>query len=101
MKTLWEKEKLLIQAIFPFPAMFSTLSKTEIIISVAFNLSSADAFNLVWSKILLCGNGLIYTVSKKLLHTLPNDNSLDWTKFKAFADNRLNVAKFTILSLIR
>ena len=58
LKTLWEKEKLLVQAITPFPSMFSTLSKTEIIIFLTFNLSSANAFNLVWSKILSCGNGL-------------------------------------------
>ena len=31
LKTLWKKEKLLVQAISPFPKMFSTLSKTEII----------------------------------------------------------------------
>ena len=37
LKTLWEKEKLLVQAIYPFPTMFSTLSKTEITIFVTFN----------------------------------------------------------------
>ena len=58
LKTLWEKEKLLVQAISPFPTVFSTLSKTEIIIFVTFNVWSANAFNLVWSKILSCGNGL-------------------------------------------
>ena len=58
MKTLWEKEKLLVQAISPFPTMFSPQSKTEILIFVTFNLSSANAFFLVWSKILSCGNGL-------------------------------------------
>ena len=63
LKTLWEKEKLPVQAISPFPTMFFTLPKTEIIIFVTSNLSSANAFNLVWSKILLCGNGLI-TFSK-------------------------------------
>ena len=45
-------------AIFPLSTMFSTLSKKEIIIFVSFNLSSANAFNLIWSKILSCGNGL-------------------------------------------
>ena len=42
--------------------MFSTLSKTEIIIFVTFNLSSANASNLVWSKILGYGNGLKYAL---------------------------------------
>ena len=59
LKTLWEKEKLLVQAISPFPTIFSTLSKTEIIIFVTFNLAFANAFNLVWSKILASVNGLI------------------------------------------
>ena len=44
-------------------------------------LSSAIWFSLDQSKILLSGNGL----------TLPNDNFLDWTKFKLFADDKLNV----------
>ena len=60
MKILWEKEKLLVQAISPFPTMFSTLSMTEIVIFVTFNLSYANAVNLVWCKILSCGNGLNY-----------------------------------------
>ena len=38
--------------------MFSTVSKTELIIFVTFNLSSANAFNLDRSKILSSGNGL-------------------------------------------
>ena len=50
LKTLWEKEKLLVQAISPFPTMFFTPSKTEIIIFVTFNLSSANAFNLVYKQ---------------------------------------------------
>ena len=58
LKTVWEKEKLLVQAISPFCTMFSPLSKTEITFFVTFNLSSANAFNLVWSNILLFGNGL-------------------------------------------
>ena len=28
-----------------------------------------------------------------IISSLPNDNFLDWTKFKAFADDNLNVAK--------
>ena len=42
----------------PFPTMFSTLSKTEIIIFVTFNLSSENAFSLVWCKNFSCENGL-------------------------------------------
>ena len=43
-KALWEKEKLLVQAISPFPTLFSTLSKTEIIIFVTFNPFPNDKF---------------------------------------------------------
>ena len=50
-KTLGEKEKMLVTSIFFFPTVFSTLSKREIIILATFNLSSANAFNLVTSKI--------------------------------------------------
>ena len=57
-KHLLEKGEIACTSNFFFPTMFSTLSKTEIIIFVTFNLSSANAFNLVWSKILSCGNGL-------------------------------------------
>ena len=45
------------KSIFPFPTMFSTLSK-EIIILATFNLSSAHALNLVKSKKLLFGKKL-------------------------------------------
>ena len=38
---------------FSYSYNFSTLSKTYIIIFVTFNLSSANAFNLVWSKIVV------------------------------------------------
>ena len=41
-----------------FSTVSSTLSKREIIILAIFNLSSANANNLVKSKILLSGNGL-------------------------------------------
>ena len=67
-KTLWEKEKLLVQAIPPFPTMFSTLSNIETIIFVTFNLLSANAFSLVWSKILLRGNGLMLFSAVFQLH---------------------------------
>ena len=40
-----------------FPQCFLDLSKTEIVILAKFNLLSANAFNLVTSKILLFGKG--------------------------------------------
>ena len=57
-KTLWEKEKMLVTSIFSFSAMFSILINREIMILAMFNLSSADAFNLVTFKILSFGKGL-------------------------------------------
>ena len=59
LKTLWEKEKLLVQAVSPFLTMFSNLSNTKIITFVTYHLLSANAFNLVWFKILLCGSWLM------------------------------------------
>ena len=44
LKTLWEKEKLLVQAISPLPTMFSPLSTTEITIFVTFNPFPNDKF---------------------------------------------------------
>ena len=61
--------------------MFYTLSKAEIRIFVTFNLLSANAFNLVWSKILSCGNGLsLYATTK--VRTQPTLYSTD-THFDA------------------
>ena len=51
-ETLWEKEKMLVNT------MFSTLSKTEIIVYITIILSSANAFNLDKVKFLSSGYGL-------------------------------------------
>ena len=63
-------------AVSPFPTMFSTLPKTSFNFSFKFILSSANAFNLDQSKILLCGKEL-------------NNRILKWSKLKAFANNKL------------
>ena len=47
----------------PFPTVFSTLSKREIVILAKFTMSSASAFNLVTSRILSFGKELIVFVS--------------------------------------
>ena len=59
-------------AFSPFPTMFSTLSKTEIIIYVTFILSSANAFNLVKVKFLSSGNGLRFTQRISLCNLVEN-----------------------------
>ena len=50
-------------SIFSFPTEVSTLSKREIVILATFILLSANAFNLITSKILSFGKGLIYHMS--------------------------------------
>ena len=80
-------KKAFVQAISPFLTMFSTLSKTEIIIFVISNLSSANAFNLVWSKILLCGKGLRrFCVIKKKKNYEKNHiyTSTKWMLFRVY-----------------
>ena len=50
-----ERFRAILALLFPFPIMFSSLSKRKIIILAIFSLSSANAFNLITSKILLFG----------------------------------------------
>ena len=49
-KTLLEKEKMLLTTFSPFPTMFTTLFKSRFNFKVTFILSSANAFNLGMSK---------------------------------------------------
>ena len=63
LKTLWEKEKMLVTSIFSLShnvlfSMFSTLSKTNYHFLAKLNLWSANAFNLVSSNILSFGKDL-------------------------------------------
>ena len=37
-----------------------------------------------------------YHITVAQINPLPNDNVLDWTKFKAFVDDKLNVATIII-----
>ena len=46
----------------------------------------ADCFNLDQSNTLLPGNGLTDVVNIK---ALPKDKFLDWSKLKAFVDNKI------------
>ena len=52
---------MLETSISPFPTMFSTQHTTNFNFPIAFNLLSANAFNLDQSKILLFGKDLIAT----------------------------------------
>ena len=72
--------------------MFSTLSKTEIIIYVTLILSFANAFNLDKVNFLSSGNGLTLKPKVKIL---------DWTKLKTHVDGKIDMAKITELALNR
>ena len=58
LKTLWEKEKMLVTSIFSFSHNVFYPSKTNFNFSATFNLSSANAFNLDQSKNLSFGKEL-------------------------------------------
>ena len=59
LKTLWEKEKMLVTSIFSFShSVFYPVSDRNHHLSYSFFLSSANAFNLVTCKILLFGKQL-------------------------------------------
>ena len=56
-------------------------------------ISSAICFNLDQSKILPSGNGLnLYFV----FNSLPSGKILEWSKLKAFAEDKITVAKTMI-----
>ena len=84
LKTLWEKEKLLVTSNFSFSHsvfyLFGELSailiKSEIVISKLFQFGRVQNFS--------CGKGL---------KPLPHDENLAQTKFKVFEDDKLDVTQ--------
>ena len=79
--------------------MFSTNPKKEFLfLKLHFFLSSANAVKLDQSKNLSYGKGLNFNgirqkQSRYAFNTLLNDKILDWSKFKAFADEKINVTQ--------
>ena len=59
LKTLWEKEKLLVMSNFSFPTVFSTRFTHFLSVSLNLKLLSANSFSLEASKILLFGKELM------------------------------------------
>ena len=57
-KTLGKRRKCWLPSFSPFPTMFSTSSRREIVILATFILLSVNAFKSVMSKILSFGKGL-------------------------------------------
>ena len=85
---MWVKEKMRVASIFFFSHnVFNPIKdKKKITILVNFILWYANVFNLDQIRILLFGKDLH-------CNSLPNNNILDWTKLKAFADDKLNLTK--------
>ena len=73
-KTLWEKEKLLVTSNFSFSH------------SVFKKLVSQGR-----QKVSLYGNGLTLYHSIMMFNSVPNDKILDWSIFKAFADDKIKL----------
>ena len=82
LKTLWEKDKLLVTNFFsvshsvfyPFGELSAVLIKFEIVVCKLFQFGPVRN-SVIWEGV----------------NSLPNNKFLDWSKFKAFADNKINV----------
>ena len=61
LKTLWEKEKLLVTSNFTFSAVFSTRLRNFMLFSSNSKLSSANSFNLEKTKICRLGKGKLFS----------------------------------------
>ena len=74
--------------------MLSALPKPNFSVSVAFILSSANVFNLEKSKYLSSATDL-NQVNHHKINSLTNDNILDQSNLKDFADDKINVTYLT------
>ena len=78
----WIRRKCWKSAFSPFPTMFSTSPPPfQFLIQIYIVICKCFEFGVVY-KILSFG---------KELTSLPNDKILDWSKFKAFVDNKINL----------
>ena len=99
LKTLWEKEKMLVTNIFSFPAMFSIcrrfkVGKTRGLLHKKLTILEKKLFENNLEKMReYCYSATSFSHS---FISLPHDNILNVTKFKAFADDKFNVAKMMI-----
>ena len=71
---VWKEENADNQHFFPFPAMFSTLSKIKVINYTTFEnlMSSTTSSNLNFSKILLFGIELTLPIDPEVFDSFPN-----------------------------
>ena len=82
LKTLWEKEKLLVMSNFSFSHSVFYLFRELSAIFIKFKIVVCNLFTLDQSKILSSGNGL---------NSLQNNKILDWSKFKALILQKTNL----------
>ena len=92
---------MLVTSIFFFSPNVFYLIQNKFCHLMAFKSSSVNAFNLDCSKLLSFSKELNlylrilnFTIPKEgAFYFLPKDKILVWSKFKAFADNIINVAQ--------
>ena len=78
LKTLWEKDKLLVTSNLSFSySVFYLLGKLSAIFCHLQALSVWKSLKFVWERV----------------NSLSNNKLLDWSKLKAFTDNKINVTK--------
>ena len=94
-----KRRKCWLPAFSPFPTLFSTLSKIEIIIYVTIILLSANAFNLDKVKSLSSGNGL--NVSLIMAYMISQIFSLFLQRFSALLPHQIKALKTLVWHLSR
>ena len=87
-KTLWEKEKLLVTSNFSFShSVFNPIKELSAIFN-KFKIVVCKLFQFGGVQDLSFGKGL-----KCRINSLPNDKIFNWSKLKAFADDKINVTE--------
>ena len=103
LKTLCEKEKLLVTSNFSFSHSVFYLSGELSAISIKFKNCRLQTFSVwkslklvIWERVKClcwyCYDGANYSS----FYSLPNDKIFDVTKLKAFADDKINIAQMMI-----
>ena len=99
LKTLWEKEKLLVTSNFsfshsifyPFGEHSAIFIEFEIVVCKLVQFGGLKF--VVWERETAYGVVLLRFGEVLTLNSLSNVKFLDWSKFKAFADDRINVTE--------
>ena len=102
-ETLWEKKKLLVTSNFffyhsvfyPFKKFSAIFFKYEIAVCKLFQFGRVH--NLLFGEGLNMDHQLELLVNSRThVYSLPNEKILDWSKLKAFADDKSKVANIMI-----